>query len=175
MKMKERVEELHLQRARAEGMGGPERVERQRSRGKLDARARLELLFDGGTFEEYGLLARQRGNLATAGENRLGTHQQTLLKALKSGPCGRGSSRQRAHAWERPRMQLRDKDRALNGVLTPMHACRSASVDKAPKRVCAGAADWISSRGWEVVGLTESPITGPEGNVEYLLAARRPG
>ena len=27
--------------------------------------------------------------------------------------------------------------------------------------------------GWNVLGLTESPITGTEGNVEFLVAARR--
>lgn len=42
------------------------------------------------------------------------------------------------------------------------------------ERVCRAAADWLRSRGWEVEGLAESPITGPEGNVEFLLAARRP-
>ena len=41
------------------------------------------------------------------------------------------------------------------------------------ERVCAAAAEWVRSRGWEVVGVTQSPITGPEGNVEFLLAARR--
>ena len=41
------------------------------------------------------------------------------------------------------------------------------------ERVCAGAADWIGSRGWKVVGVTPSPITGPEGNVEFLLAAEK--
>jgi 23S rRNA (cytidine1920-2'-O)/16S rRNA (cytidine1409-2'-O)-methyltransferase len=42
-------------------------------------------------------------------------------------------------------------------------------------RVCAAAADWVRSRGWTVEGVTESPIRGPEGNVEFLLAARRAG
>jgi len=41
------------------------------------------------------------------------------------------------------------------------------------ERVCAAAAAWIASRGWEVVGIEKSPITGPEGNVEFLLAAKR--
>jgi len=40
-------------------------------------------------------------------------------------------------------------------------------------RVCDEAADWLCSRGWTVEGVTQSPITGPEGNVEFLLAARR--
>ncbi|HEY0026662.1 MAG TPA: TlyA family RNA methyltransferase [Allosphingosinicella sp.] len=43
------------------------------------------------------------------------------------------------------------------------------------QRVCAGAAEWVASRGWTVEGLVQSPITGPEGNVEFLLAARRDG
>jgi 23S rRNA (cytidine1920-2'-O)/16S rRNA (cytidine1409-2'-O)-methyltransferase len=38
-------------------------------------------------------------------------------------------------------------------------------------RVCEAAADWLSSRGWRVEGVTPSPITGPEGNVEFLIAA----
>ncbi|WP_324749593.1 TlyA family RNA methyltransferase [Sphingomonas sp. LY54] len=41
------------------------------------------------------------------------------------------------------------------------------------KRVCAAAAAWIESRGWGVAGVVESPITGPEGNKEFLLAAQR--
>ena len=38
-------------------------------------------------------------------------------------------------------------------------------------RVCDAAAQWIASRGWAVVGIEQSPITGPEGNVEFLLGA----
>ena len=41
------------------------------------------------------------------------------------------------------------------------------------RRVCDEAAQWIASRGWTVVGVTESPITGPEGNVEFLLGAMK--
>jgi 23S rRNA (cytidine1920-2'-O)/16S rRNA (cytidine1409-2'-O)-methyltransferase len=40
------------------------------------------------------------------------------------------------------------------------------------ERVCAAAADWLRARGWAVEGTTPSPITGPEGNVEFLIAAR---
>lgn len=41
------------------------------------------------------------------------------------------------------------------------------------ERVCASAQTWVESRGWTVEGITPSPITGPEGNVEFLLAATR--
>lgn len=41
-------------------------------------------------------------------------------------------------------------------------------------RVCAEVSDWIASLpGWQVTGITTSPITGPEGNVEFLIGAVR--
>jgi 23S rRNA (cytidine1920-2'-O)/16S rRNA (cytidine1409-2'-O)-methyltransferase len=40
------------------------------------------------------------------------------------------------------------------------------------ERVCADAAEWVTSQGWTVLGITPSPITGPEGNVEFLLGAQ---
>nr|WP_283938271.1 TlyA family RNA methyltransferase [Sphingomonas brevis] len=39
------------------------------------------------------------------------------------------------------------------------------------QRVCDEAAAWIVSKGWNVLGVEQSPITGPEGNVEFLLGA----
>jgi 23S rRNA (cytidine1920-2'-O)/16S rRNA (cytidine1409-2'-O)-methyltransferase len=39
------------------------------------------------------------------------------------------------------------------------------------RRVCDAAAEWVRSRGWDVRGIETSPITGPEGNVEFLLGA----
>ena len=38
-------------------------------------------------------------------------------------------------------------------------------------RVCDEVAQWFEAQGWTVQGVTQSPITGPEGNVEFLLAA----
>ena len=40
-------------------------------------------------------------------------------------------------------------------------------------RVCAEARAWLEEGGWTVQGITRSPITGPEGNVEFLIAANR--
>jgi 23S rRNA (cytidine1920-2'-O)/16S rRNA (cytidine1409-2'-O)-methyltransferase len=42
-------------------------------------------------------------------------------------------------------------------------------------RVCAEARDWLAREGWEVLDLVESPITGPEGNIEFLIAATKRG
>ncbi len=42
------------------------------------------------------------------------------------------------------------------------------------REVCARITAWLDARpGWRVAGLTESPIRGPEGNVEFLVYARR--
>lgn len=44
------------------------------------------------------------------------------------------------------------------------------------REVCDRIAGWLGRRaGWSVIGVTESPITGPEGNREFLLAARCSG
>jgi 23S rRNA (cytidine1920-2'-O)/16S rRNA (cytidine1409-2'-O)-methyltransferase len=40
-------------------------------------------------------------------------------------------------------------------------------------RVCAEVQDWLEASGWPVKGLTESPITGPKGNVEFLIWASK--
>jgi 23S rRNA (cytidine1920-2'-O)/16S rRNA (cytidine1409-2'-O)-methyltransferase len=41
------------------------------------------------------------------------------------------------------------------------------------QRVCAEASKWVETQGWSVLGVTQSPITGPEGNVEFLLGAEK--
>lgn len=40
-------------------------------------------------------------------------------------------------------------------------------------RVCGEVRDWLEGQGWIVLGVDRSPITGPEGNVEFLIAAVR--
>lgn len=41
------------------------------------------------------------------------------------------------------------------------------------ERVCSEVSGWLSEIGWTVEGIVESPITGPEGNVEFLISALR--
>ncbi|MFN4090741.1 MAG: TlyA family RNA methyltransferase [Alphaproteobacteria bacterium] len=44
------------------------------------------------------------------------------------------------------------------------------------EEVCGRIAAWLAALpGWSVLGLTESPIRGPEGNVEFLIGAVRRG
>ena len=40
-------------------------------------------------------------------------------------------------------------------------------------RVCDDVRGWIAGLGWDIQGITTSPITGPQGNVEFLIAAQR--
>lgn len=43
------------------------------------------------------------------------------------------------------------------------------------RRICEDIAAFVQAEGWEIIGQTESPITGGDGNREFLLAARKPG
>jgi acetyl-CoA carboxylase carboxyltransferase component len=51
------LDELARRRAAALDMGGPEKVDRQHERGKLDVRQRIAQLVDPGSFREIGVLA----------------------------------------------------------------------------------------------------------------------
>jgi len=55
--LKQRVEKI-------KEMGGSERVEAQKKRGKLTARERIDTLLDKGTFHEIGMFAKSRGAAA---------------------------------------------------------------------------------------------------------------
>jgi 23S rRNA (cytidine1920-2'-O)/16S rRNA (cytidine1409-2'-O)-methyltransferase len=42
------------------------------------------------------------------------------------------------------------------------------------EEVCGTIRDWLEQKiGWAVSGITESPITGPKGNIEFLISARK--
>ena len=55
-----RIDELHARRRKNLAMGGEARIAKQHERGKLTVRERIDLLFDAGTFVEFGLLAHPR-------------------------------------------------------------------------------------------------------------------
>jgi acetyl-CoA carboxylase carboxyltransferase component len=61
----ETLDDLERRRQHALGMGGPERLDKHRNKGKLDARARIERLLDAGTFREFGTLVG--GDIAADG------------------------------------------------------------------------------------------------------------
>lgn len=42
-------------------------------------------------------------------------------------------------------------------------------------RVCDETRIWLEASGWQIEGVTQSPITGTQGNVEFLICAHRSG
>ena len=69
MSWKEEVEELRRRQEMALALGGPEGIARQRQRGKLTVRERIEVLADSGSFREFrGLVgsATYEGNRLAA-------------------------------------------------------------------------------------------------------------
>jgi 23S rRNA (cytidine1920-2'-O)/16S rRNA (cytidine1409-2'-O)-methyltransferase len=70
----------------------------------------------------------------------------------------------------------------MAALIKPQFEAGSAEVGKGgvvrdPEvhaRVCADVDAWVAAQpGWRVVDITRSPITGPEGNVEFLIGAQR--
>jgi len=76
-------------------------------------------------------------------------------------------------------------DRAqLVALIKPQFEAGPAAVDRGGvvrdpavhQAVCDRVAAWVGAQpGWTVVGIVESPITGPAGNREFLLYARHGG
>ncbi|MFC2052099.1 acyl-CoA carboxylase subunit beta [Chloroflexota bacterium] len=56
------IAELEQRRERIKAMGGKERVEAQKKRGKLTARERIDMLLDKGTFREIGMFVKSTGS-----------------------------------------------------------------------------------------------------------------
>lgn len=79
-----------------------------------------------------------------------------------------GFARPGAHlvALVKPQFEARREEVGKNGVV------RDPAVHQ---RVCDEAGLWVQRQGWTVTGLTQSPITGPQGNIEFLLYARLGG
>src|SRR5688500_5553641 len=60
--LSERIEELNKRKEQALQPGSDRNVERQKSRGKMLARERIDYLLDEGSFHELDMLARHRSN-----------------------------------------------------------------------------------------------------------------
>lgn len=64
----------------------------------------------------------------------------------------------------KPQFEVRREEVGKGGIV------RDATLHE---RVCGEVRDWLESEGWRILGVTASPITGSEGNVEFLIAAER--
>jgi len=87
----------------------------------------------------------------------------SLAKVLEA-PLKLARTGARLVALVKPQFEAGREEVGKGGVV------RNPSVHE---RVCAEAREWVGDQGWTVVGITESPITGPEGNVEFLLGAEK--
>jgi 23S rRNA (cytidine1920-2'-O)/16S rRNA (cytidine1409-2'-O)-methyltransferase len=78
-------------------------------------------------------------------------------------------------------LALAKPDAALVALIKPQFEVGKGRVGKGGvvrdaalhREVCDRIAAWLPTVGWTVLGLEESPIRGPEGNVEFLIAARK--
>jgi|TARA_B100000315_G_scaffold177609_2_gene166218 23S rRNA (cytidine1920-2'-O)/16S rRNA (cytidine1409-2'-O)-methyltransferase len=78
-------------------------------------------------------------------------------------------------------MELAAKDAHMIALIKPQFEVGKSQVGKKGvvrdpalhDEVCARISDWLDGLAdWRVLGIEESPITGPEGNKEFLIAAR---
>lgn len=85
-----------------------------------------------------------------------------------------------AKVLERP-LTFAKPDAQLLALIKPQFEAGRAEVGKGGvvrdqalhARVCDDVRAWLESIGWHVAGLTTSPITGPQGNVEFLVWATK--
>jgi 23S rRNA (cytidine1920-2'-O)/16S rRNA (cytidine1409-2'-O)-methyltransferase len=88
-----------------------------------------------------------------------------LAKVLER-PLTFASQSARLMALIKPQFEAGREEVGKGGVI------RDASVHA---RVCDEVSAWVIAQGWSVDGIVQSPITGPEGNIEFLIAARKGG
>lgn len=78
-------------------------------------------------------------------------------------------------------LSLAKPDAVLVALIKPQFEVGPARVGKGGvvrdpalhEEVCARIAAWLPTLGWTVSGVEPSPILGPEGNREFLIAARK--
>lgn len=77
---------------------------------------------------------------------------------------------------------VNEKGAVLIALIKPQFEVGKGRVEKGGvvrdpalhREVCDRIVEWMGRReGWTVVGVTESPILGPEGNKEFLIAAKK--
>lgn len=79
-------------------------------------------------------------------------------------------------------MKRAEKDCILIALIKPQFEVGKGKVGKGGvvrepdlhKEVCDKIENWLRDEmdGWNVIGITQSPIKGPEGNIEFLIGAR---
>lgn len=85
------------------------------------------------------------------------------LAKILPAPMGLARSGARLIALIKPQFEVGRGEVGKGGVV------RDPALHR---RVCDDVAAWVGGQpGWRVLGLDKSPLTGPEGNVEFLISA----
>ncbi len=85
------------------------------------------------------------------------------LETILPAPMGLAAPGARLIALIKPQFEVGKGRVGKGGVV------RDAALHD---EVCARMAGWLAAQpGWRVIGVTESPILGPKGNKEFLIAA----
>ena len=89
------------------------------------------------------------------------------LATVLSAPLALTADRALLVALIKPQFEAGPSEVGKGGVV------RDPAIHRA---VCERIAAWIGAQpGWSVIGIVESPITGPAGNREFLIHARKGG
>jgi 23S rRNA (cytidine1920-2'-O)/16S rRNA (cytidine1409-2'-O)-methyltransferase len=87
------------------------------------------------------------------------------LATVLPAPLALAAERAQLVALIKPQFEAGPKEVGKGGVV------RDPAIHEA---VCARITAWVEDQpGWRVIGIVESPITGPAGNKEFLLYARK--
>ena len=78
-------------------------------------------------------------------------------------------------------MELAGEQAQLLALIKPQFEAGRAEIGKGGvvrdaavhRQVCETIVSWLTECGWQVAGVTESPIKGPKGNIEFLVYARK--
>jgi len=121
-------------------------------------------------------------------DDRVTVYEQTSARILTSEQINRAcdwvvcdaSFISLAKVLERP-LELAAPSCRLVALIKPQFEVAREEVGKGGvvrdsalhQRVCDEVRDWLSRSGWDVQGIVTSPITGPQGNVEFLISAVR--
>ncbi|HZL58813.1 MAG TPA: TlyA family RNA methyltransferase [Stellaceae bacterium] len=84
------------------------------------------------------------------------------LETVLPAPLALAKPGARLVALIKPQFEVGPKRVGKGGVV------RDAELHR---EVCERIAQWLPTQGWRALGIEESPLKGPEGNVEFLIAA----
>ncbi len=121
-------------------------------------------------------------------DDRVSVYEQTSARIITeeqiSRPCNwvvcDASFIGLSKVLERP-LELAARECQLVALIKPQFEVAKAEVGKGGvirdtalhERVCGEVREWLQGLGWDIDGIVESPITGPQGNVEFLVSATR--